>query len=37
MRWSVEGDEGVVAVNMDKYFLRVGSEKEGDVVGLREG
>ena len=37
LRWSVEGDEGVVAVKMDKDFLRVGSEKEGDAVGLREG
>ena len=32
----MEGDVGVVAVKMDKAFLRVGSEKEGDEVGLQE-
>ena len=33
----MEGDVGVVAVKMENDFLRVGSENEGDEVGLREG
>ena len=33
-RCSVEGEVGVVTVKMDRDFLREGSEKEGEEVGL---
>ena len=33
-RCSVEGEVGVVAVKMEREFLREGSEKEGEEVGL---
>ena len=34
-RCSVEGEVGVVAEKIDSDFWRVGSEKEGEVVGLQ--
>ena len=37
LRCKVEGEEGVVVVKIDRDFLSVGSEKEGEEVGLQEG
>ena len=34
-RCSVEGEEWVVVEKIDSDFWRVGSEKEGEVVGLQ--
>ena len=37
LRCRVEGEEGVVAEKMDKYFLSEGSDKDGEEVGLFSG
>ena len=34
LRCRVEGEEGVEAVKIERDFLRVGSENEGEEVGL---